>query len=259
MDAATRYARDYLLGRPALVVLHAPTGYLKTSSTRIAAHQSRSALIVDCRELASAAAVQAALGAHAAAAPGPGAVDDFVAFENAESALEKPDVLDAIHAALERRGPRQTIAICTRRPFPLPAALLGDAVELNQDDFAVDVGTELAKRALSRERIAEIHRLALGWPMVTYRLAAVAGACPADVPLTECRSRAYDRLLQDVRLDFIDRLSPDRRDWLLAAYRRDRDALLACAACEPKRDLLALKLARVEGLLLRDGAHERVP
>ncbi|MDB5069389.1 MAG: Transcriptional regulatory protein terminal, partial [Candidatus Eremiobacteraeota bacterium] len=64
---------------------------------------------------------------------------------------------------------------------------------------------------------------------------------------------------QDVRLDFIDRLAPERRTWLLAAYRRDRDALAGGAAFEPDHDLLAHKLARADGLLLRDGVQERVP
>ncbi|MDB5071785.1 MAG: hypothetical protein JWM87_2896, partial [Candidatus Eremiobacteraeota bacterium] len=252
MDAATRYAREYLLGRPAVVVLRAPTGYLKTSSTRIAAQRSRASLILDCRELASAAALGAALSGHAAGAPDGAAVDDFIAFENAEAALANPGVMAAIHAALERRGARQTIAICTRRPFPLPAAVAGDAVELTHDDLAVDVRGELAKRGLPRERIAEIHALTLGWPMPTYRLAALAAACPAGVPLTACTSRGYERLLQDIRLDFVDRLSPERRAWLLAAYRRDRDALAGGTAFEPDRDLLAHKLARADGLLLRD-------
>lgn len=259
MDAATRYAREYLLGSPAVVVLRAPTGYLKTSSTRIAAQRSRSSLILDCRELASGAAVEAALTSHVPSAPAGGPVDDFIAFENAEAALAKPDVMAAIQAALERRGARQTIAICTRRPFPLPAGVLGDAVELTHDDLAVDVRAELAKRGLARERIAEIHALTLGWPMPTYRLAALAAACPADVALTACASRGYERLLQDVRLDFIDRLSPERHAWLLRAYRHDRDALPGGAAFEPESDLLALKLARSDGLLLRDGVHERVP
>jgi hypothetical protein len=174
MDAAARYARHFLLGRPGVVVLRAPTGYLKTSSTRIAAQHARAALILDCRELVSAAALEAALGAHAAAAaavPAPeaagarGTVDDFVAFENAEAALGKPDVLAAIHAALERRGPRQTMALCSRRTVPLPAGVLAGAVELTHEDLALDVGEELAERGLSPERVAEIRRLTLGWPM----------------------------------------------------------------------------------------------
>ena len=251
MDAATRYAREYLLGRPAVVVLRAPTGYLKTSSTRIAAQQSRTSLIVDCRELAGAAEVESALAAGPAAG--------FIAFENAEAALGKPDVLAAIHAALERRGARRTFAICTRRPFPLPAAVLADALELTHDDLAVDVAAELDSRELPRERVAEIRRLTLGWPMPTYRLAAIAAACAPNVALEACGSRAYERLLQDIRLDFIDRLSPARRDWLLAAHRRDRDGLLAPVEPRSDGDLLAEKLARAEGLLLRDGALHRVP
>ena len=259
MDAATRYAREYLLARPAVVVLRAPTGYLKTSSTRIAAQHARTSLIVDCRELAGAEHAQAVLAGHTPAAGASGAVDDFVAFENAEAVLGKPDVLAAIHGALERRGARQTIAVCTRRPFPLPASVLADAVELTHDDLAVDVARELGHRGLERDRIAEIHRLTLGWPMATYRLAAVAAGCAADVSLETCGSRAYERLLQDVRLDFIDRLSAERRGWLLGAHRRDRDGLLARIERESERDLLASKLARAEGLLLRDGAHHRVP
>ena len=168
-------------------------------------------------------------------------------------------MLAAIHDVLGRRSPRQTIAICTRRPFPLPAAVLASAVELTHDDLAVDVAEELAGRELTVERIAEIHRLTLGWPMATYRLAAIAAACPAEIPLIECASRGCERLLQDVRLDFVDRLPADRRERLLAAYRRDRTALLDYAEPASRTDLFASKLARLEGLLLRDGAHHRLP
>jgi DNA-binding winged helix-turn-helix (wHTH) protein len=259
MDAAARYAREYLLRNPAVVVLRAPTGYLKTSATRIAAQRSRAATVVDCLELASAADVAAALEGHATPATVYGAgVEDFIAFENAEAALAKPAVLAAIHDVLSKRAPRQTIAICTRRPFPLPPDVISDAIELTHEDLALDVAEELKSRGLPAERIAEIRRMTLGWPMATYRLAAIAADSHPGVPLTECHGRAYDRLLQDVRLDFIDRLPLDRRERLLADYRRDRDGMLAYV--EPtRRDLLASKLARVDGLLLRDGAHYRFP
>jgi DNA-binding SARP family transcriptional activator len=79
------------------------------------------------------------------------------------------------------------------------------------------------------------------------------------VPLADCASRGYHRLLQDVRLDFIDRLTAERRDWLLAAYREEGAGLSARPAAQWVGDLLSRKLARAEGLLLRDGADERVP
>jgi DNA-binding SARP family transcriptional activator len=243
MDAATRYAREFLLSQPALVVLHAPTGYLKTSTARVAAQLAASAAIVDCRDLHAAADVAAALRTHLPAATETGPVDDFIAFENAETALNRPDVLAAIHAVLARRAARQTIAICTRRPFPLPADLLASAVYLTHEDLALDVAEELQARGLPPERIAEIGRLTLGWPMPTYRLAALAAGCPPGVPLAEAAGRGYERLLQDVRLDFVDRLPAQRRAHLVHG----------------PRDLLASKRLHADGVLLRDGTRLRVP
>ena len=259
MNAATRYAHEFLLARPAVVVLRAPTGYLKTSTTRVAAQGARRSVIVDCRELTLRGDVEAALRNRVASVIATGGVEDLVAFENAESALARPEVLAAIHDVLVRRSPQQTIAICTRRPFPLPAAVIDDAVELTHEDLAVDVAVELADRGLAPERIAEIHRLTLGWPMPTYRLASVAATCSAGVPLTSCTSAALGRLLQDVRLDFVDRLPAERRARLLAACRADRDAVLSYAEPEARRALLASKQARADGVVLRDGAAHRVP
>ncbi|HTD35271.1 MAG TPA: hypothetical protein VK665_16515 [Candidatus Elarobacter sp.] len=236
MDAASRYAREYVLARPAVVVLHAPTGYLKTSTIRIAAQHASSSAIVDCRELLRGEDVRASAA-------------ELLVFENAEAALGRPDVLRAIHDVLLRRGAAQTIAICTKRPFPLPASVLPAALELTHEDLALDLAEALASRGLGPERIEEIRRLTLGWPMPTYRLAALAAGCPPSVPLAACAGRGYERLLQDVRLDFLDRLP---------AERRTREAVLALTA-EPQCDLLAAKLARAEGLLLRDGARYRVP
>ncbi|GEM_PF-5046136 len=167
-----------------------------------------------------------------------------------------------IHEAVSRRAAMQTIAICTRRPFPLPPAMLDEAVELTLEDLAVDVAAELGDRGLSGERIAEIRGLTLGWPMPTYRLATVAGLCPEGVPLLDCSGAALDRLLQDVRLDFIDRLPAERRAQLLQAYRGDLNAVLGYAEYaepEARRALLASKRARGDGLPLRDGAEYRVP
>src|ERR1700681_665203 len=114
MDAAARYAREYLLRLPGIIVLRAPTGYLKTSATRIAARLARASTIVDCLELASAADVAAALAGHVAPLRvGGDRVEDFIAFENAEAALARPDVLAAIGGVLSHRAPRGTIAICT--------------------------------------------------------------------------------------------------------------------------------------------------
>jgi len=259
MNAATRYAHEYLLAAPAVVVLHAPTGYLKTSTTRVAAQLVRTSVIVDCRELMSAGDVEAALRERTGSSAGTADVEDFVAFENAEAALGRPDVLAAIQAALGRRAPLQTIAICTRRAFPLPADLLDDALVLTHEDLAVDVPAELADRRLSPERLAEIGRLTLGWPMPSYRLASVAATCPAGVPLLACTSPGLDRLLQDVRLDFVDRLPHERRQRLLDAYRGDRDAVLAYVEPAARRELGASKRARADGVLLRDGADHRVP
>jgi DNA-binding winged helix-turn-helix (wHTH) protein len=160
---------------------------------------------------------------------------------------------------LSKRGPNQTIAICTRRPFPLPADVISDAIELTHEDLSLDVAEELEDRGLPAERIAEIRRMSLGWPMVTYRLAAIAADCHPGVPLTARHGRAYDRLMQDVRLDFIDRLPPARRERLVAEYRRDRDAMLAYVEPTPRHDLFDSKLARLDGVLLRDGAHYRIP
>ena len=259
MNAATRYAQEYLLARPAVVVLHAPTGYLKTSATRVAAQQARTSVIVDCRDLTTRTGVEAALQSHAASAVATGEVDDFVAFENAEAALGRPEVLATIHDVLRRRAPRQTIAICTRRAFPLPVDVLEDALELTHDDLAVDVAAELAGRDLPAERIAEIQRLTLGWPMPTYRLASIAAATPDGVALLAATGPALDRLLQDVRLDFVDRLAHERRARLLEAYRTDRDAVLGYVEPDERRALFASKRARADGLLLRDGAQYRVP
>lgn len=260
MDAAARYARDYLLRQPGVVVLRAPTGYLKTSATRIAAQSARVATIIDCLELASAADVAAALTAHVAPSGAAGErVEDFIAFENAEAALARPDVLAAIGQVLASRPPRRTIAICTRRPFPLPAGVAADAVELTHEDLALDVAAELESRGLPAERVAEIRSLSLGWPMATYRLAAIAADCHPAVALTESHGRAYDRLLQDVRLDFIDRLAPDRREWLSEELGGNRHGILMDEERLSPPDLLATKLARVDGLLLRDGAHFRIP
>jgi hypothetical protein len=259
MNAATRYAHEFLLARPAVVVLRAPTGYLKTSTTRVAAQLARRSVIVDCRELTSRGEVEAALRTRVASAFATAGIEDFVAFENAESALARPDVLAAIHEALSRRAPLQTIAICTRRPFPLPVDVIDDAVELTHEDLAVDVAAELADRGLPPERIAEIQRLTLGWPMPTYRLASVAAACPDGVPLLTCRSAGLDRLLQDVRLDFVDRLPSERRARLLDVYRTDRDAIVAYAEPDGRGALFSSKQARVNGLVLRDGAGHRVP
>jgi DNA-binding response OmpR family regulator len=236
MDAASRYAREYLLARPAVVVLHAPTGYLKTSTIRIAAQRAGSSAIVDCRELLRAEDLRTSAA-------------ELLVFENAEAALGRPDVLRSIHDVLLRRGAAQTIAICTKRPFPLPASVLATALELTHEDLALDVAEALASHGLAPERIEEIRRLTLGWPMPTHRLAALAAECPPDVPLTACAGRGYDRLVQDVRLDFLDRLP---------AERRAREAVLALTS-EANRDLLAAKLARADGLLLRDGARYRVP
>ena len=258
MDAATRYASEFVLSRPAVVVLHAPTGYLKTSTVRVAAQQARDALVVDCRDAVAPGDISKALSASAAwyAADG---VSTFLAFDNAEAALARPAVLEAIHDVLRHRAPAQTIAICTRQPFPLPAAVLATSLELTIDDLAVDVFAELAGRELAPERVAEIAALTLGWPMPTYRLAAIAAAAPTGVPLLQCASRALDRLLLDIRLDFLERLPHARRERLMAAYRDDKDAVIAYTEPEMRRNMLASKLARVDGVLLRDGARHRIP
>jgi hypothetical protein len=258
LDAATRYARDFLLSRPALVVLRAPTGYLKTSTVRIAAQQVRDAVVVDCRDVAQPEDLARALAASSAWST-TGAVARFLAFDNAEAALARPPVLAAIHEALLRRAPDQTIAICTRRPFPLPGEVLASAIELTLDDLAVDVDAELAERGLGAGRVAEIRALTLGWPMATYRLASIAAGCPAEMPLLAFESRALDRLLLDVRLDFVDRLPASQRERLLAAHQNDKRALREYVEPGSRRDLLASKLGRIEGILLRDGAQHRIP
>jgi hypothetical protein len=258
LDAATRYARDFLLSRPALVVLRAPTGYLKTSTVRIAAQRVSDAVVVDCRDVAQPEDLARALAASSAWST-TGAVARFLAFDNAEAALARPAVLAEIHEALRRRAPDQTIAICTRRSFPLPAEVLGSAIELTLDDLAVDVETELAERGLPAARVAEIRALTLGWPMATYRLASIAAGCPAEAPLLAFESRALDRLLLDVRLDFVDRLPAPQRERLLAAHQGDKHALREYVEPGSRRDLLASKLARTEGILLRDGVQHRIP
>ena len=259
MNAATRYAHEFLLARPAIVVLRAPTGYLKTSTTRVAAQIARRSAIVDCRELTSRGDVETALRNRVASAIGTSGIEDFVTFENAEAALAKPEVIAAIHDVLRRRADQQTIAICTRRPFPLPLEVIEEALELTHEDLALDVASELADRGLGPARVAEIQGLTLGWPMPTYRLASVAAACPDGVPLLTCASACLDRLLQDVRLDFIDRLPAERRLRLLDVHRSDRDAILTYAEPEDRRVLFASKQARINGLVLRDGAAHRVP
>ncbi|HEY0615837.1 MAG TPA: winged helix-turn-helix domain-containing protein [Candidatus Elarobacter sp.] len=259
MDAATRYAHEYLLAEPALVVLHAPTGYLKTSTTRIAAQLTAGALIVDCRELRTPGDVAALAGRRQTRRHGACGVTDFLAFENAEAVTGQTAVLDAIHDTLRHRGPSQTIAICTRRPFPLPADLLATALHLGHEDLALDVAEELRGRGLSAERLEEIHRLTLGWPMPAYRLAALAEASPPRIALAGAASRGYERLLQDVRLDFIDRLDPERRRSLCEAHGADREALLAFDEPATRCSLLRSKLSRTDGLLLRDGGRYRIP
>src|SRR5665213_1237507 len=261
-ERSHRYAQEYLLAQPGVVVLRAPSGYLKTSTARVAAQLARTSVIVDCRELATRGEAETALRSRVASSARAEAVEDFIAFENAEAAIARPEVLAVIHEAVSRRAAMQTIAICTRRPFPLPPAMLDEAVELTLEDLAVDVAAELGDRGLSGERIAEIRGLTLGWPMPTYRLATVAGLCPEGVPLLDCSGAALDRLLQDVRLDFIDRLPAERRAQLLQAYRGDLNAVLGYAEYaepEARRALLASKRARGDGLPLRDGAEYRVP
>ncbi len=217
MDPAARYAHAYLLAHPAVVVLRAPTGYLKTSTTRVAAHSARSATIVDCRDLGAPGDLADALGSRTCgAASGDGSVDELLVFDNAACVLGMPAIVEAIHDVLRRRPARQTIAICTRRAFPLPVEVLTSAIELTHDDLAIDVAVELAGRGLSNERIAEIARLTFGWPMPAYRLAAIAATTPDGVPLLESGTHALERLLQDVRVDFVDRLPPSRRDDVLA-------------------------------------------
>lgn len=257
MRTAARYADHYLLSEPGVVVLRAPTGYLKTTVVRSAAQRTRESVIVDCREVSSAADLQSALGQIARSAA-IAEIERFIAFDNADALLANPPALEAVYDAMRRRTNRQTIAVCTRRPFPLPADLSCATVELTIEDLAVDVAAELRDSGLSDARIAEIRTLTLGWPSPTFRLAAIAATCPPGVPLPACASPQLERLLQDLKLDFIDRLPPSRRERLFNAHARDRDALLAYEPASD-RDVLAAKLARAHGLLLRDGATYRVP
>lgn len=257
MQTAARYADHYLLGEPIVAVLRAPTGYLKTTVIRSAAQRTRESVVVDCREVGSAADVHAALGQIARSAA-IAEIERLVAFDNADALLGNPPALEAVYDAIRRRTARQTIAISTRRPFPLPADILSGILELTADDLAVDVAAELRGSELDGERIAEIQALTLGWPSPTFRLAAMASACAPGVPLARCGSPQMERLLQDLKLDYIDRLPSSRRERLFAAYARDRQALLAYEPA-PDRDLLPVKLARAHGLLMRDGATLRIP